>query len=254
VSGTTNPDDDVPADAKNLPLDCQDILWNSGVTAGFKASTSNTDEYYVSLKLSADAKDAADLLTLPFMKGVKTIQTYSHEYERGFTAKLNYEQVCSLDKEARVSYVQVCIKKLCVPETAPAKPVPTPSKNSGIKGAPDITGLSDQCARVVWYTITEFNPLTLEADRYDALTKIWVSQKDADAFFLGQTGIIRNETWEKDGWYSGKWTYAQLCEIEKSPLVSRIETVSLVPLPKGSTPAPTGNAPVSGAKGKGTKA
>jgi ADP-heptose:LPS heptosyltransferase len=94
--------DDVPTDAKKLPLDCQDSLYYAGMTAEFKASKAYTDEYFVQLKLSAGAKDVTDVLAT--MAGVKAIQTYTREDDRGFSAKLSYEQVCALDKDARVSY------------------------------------------------------------------------------------------------------------------------------------------------------
>ena len=99
-----NPNDDVPADAKKLSADCQDILYTAGVTSGFRASKANSDEYFVGLKLSTTANDVKEILALPYMTGVKTIQTYTQDYDRGFTAKLTYQQVCSLDKEARVRY------------------------------------------------------------------------------------------------------------------------------------------------------
>jgi hypothetical protein len=95
--------DDVPADAKKLPLDCQDSLYTAGMTAEFKASKAYTDEYFVQLKLSASAKDVTDILGT--VSGVKATQTYTREYDRGFAAKLSYEQVCSLDKDARVSHL-----------------------------------------------------------------------------------------------------------------------------------------------------
>jgi hypothetical protein len=98
-----NPSLDVPADAKTLPLDCQDSIFIAGVSAEFKASKASTDEYFVQFKLSADAKDVADVLAQPLFKGVKVIQPYTKEYDRGFSAKLSYEQVCALDKDAKVS-------------------------------------------------------------------------------------------------------------------------------------------------------
>jgi hypothetical protein len=105
TSGPSTGASDVPADAKNLSRDCQDTLYHAGVTAEFKASPANTDEYFVPLKLSAAASSVADILALPSMKGVKTVQTYTKEFDRGFSAKLTYEQVCSLDKDARVRFL-----------------------------------------------------------------------------------------------------------------------------------------------------
>jgi hypothetical protein len=104
---------DLPADAKKLSNDCQDILYAAGVTAEFKASKANTDEYFVPLKLSATAKDVANILAIPSMRGVKAIQTYTKEYDRGFSAKLTYEQVCALYKDARVSILCSIVKEDC---------------------------------------------------------------------------------------------------------------------------------------------
>lgn len=101
VKRQTTPADDVPEDAKKLPLDCQDVLFVAGMTAGFKASKSYTDEYFVQLKLSAGEKDVTDVVaTVP---GLKPNQLYTREFDRGFSGKLTYEQVCALDKDARVS-------------------------------------------------------------------------------------------------------------------------------------------------------
>jgi hypothetical protein len=231
---------EVPADAKKLPKQCQDILVFSGMTAAFKASPANTGEYLVQLKISATATDVATILALPVLKGVKAINTYTKEYDRGFTAKLSYEQVCALDKEARVSHhaiplttpqltwlspsikisiILVCNGKICAPETA-ANTLIGPSANSGLAGAPDVSKLPEQCARVVWYTVTEYAVETIDPGKYEARTKVWVTRADADAFFAKIPGYVKNEIEEDSGYYSGSWTHEQLCEIEKSPLVS----------------------------------
>jgi len=232
TGGPSSPADDIPADAKKLPKDCQDIIYVAG-------SKANTDEYFVQLKLSATANDVAALLALPSINGVKTIQTYTKEYDKGLSAKLSYEQVCTLHKDARVGRILVCEGDRCAPETKATNPPPGPSKNSGVKGAPDISGLSEPCARVVWYTILEYDPTTIDPGKFIAATKVWVSQKDADAFFVNQPGTIRNKTAETDGYYAGKWSYSQLCDIEKSPLVSRVETIA-IPVPYGGKPPVTG--------------
>jgi hypothetical protein len=99
-----NPASDVPADAKTLPLDCQDSLFAAGVNAEFRNSKAFTGEYFVQLKLSATEKDIADVLAKPPLTDVKMIQKYTKEYDRGFSAKLKYEQVCALDQDARVSH------------------------------------------------------------------------------------------------------------------------------------------------------
>jgi hypothetical protein len=231
--------DDIPNDAKSLSKDCQDSIYAAGVTAAFKASKAFTGEYLTTFKLSASLKDVTDLLASSAFKSIKPIQRYTKEYDIGFSAKLNYEQVCALDKDGRVSQsplvsredrtltvlpqvsaVVVCERDRCSPENDLGPPVPPPALNSNIKGAPNIAGLSPVCARVVWYTVTEFDPATVDPGKYVAETKVWVTQKDSDAFFLKMPGIIRNPSAEADGFYAGKWTNAQLCEVEKSPLVS----------------------------------
>ena len=110
AQGPIDPNRDIPADARNLPADCRNILFNAGVTAAFKASKAYTDEYFVSLKFSSSAKDVTDILAMPAYRGVKPIQIYTKDYDRGFTAKLNYQQVCALDKDARVNTRQTSIK------------------------------------------------------------------------------------------------------------------------------------------------
>jgi hypothetical protein len=95
---------DVPADATKLPQDCQDSLFAAGVTAELKSSKAFTGEYFVQLKLSATEKDITDVLAQPTFKDVKMIHKYTKEYDRGFSAKLSYEQVCALDKDARVNH------------------------------------------------------------------------------------------------------------------------------------------------------
>jgi len=226
----------IPADAQSLPGDCKAILAHAG-------TKSSGEEHFVSFKLSATAADVASVLALPALSGVKTIQTYTSDYDRGFTAKLTYQQICAIDKEPKVSIVLACDAQLCSAAKAPEKPIPAPSVNSGIKGAPDISGLPDTCAKVVWYTVTEFDPTTVDPGKFVAETKIWVPQKDADAFFLSLPGIIRNQAAEADGFYAGKWTNAQLCDIEKNALVARVETMEL----PGSAPKQ------GGGKGKAAK-
>jgi hypothetical protein len=105
-----DPSLDVPTDAKKLPQACQDSLFAAGVSAEFKNSKAFTGEYFVQLKLSATAKDITDVLAQPPLTGVKMIQTYTKEYDRGFSAKLSYEQVCALDKDARVSHSRLTAK------------------------------------------------------------------------------------------------------------------------------------------------
>ncbi|KAF2674672.1 hypothetical protein BT63DRAFT_408837 [Microthyrium microscopicum] len=209
----------LPADAQSLPADCKAILSHAG-------TKSSGEEHFVSFKLSATAADVSSVLGLPALSGVKAIQSYTQDFDRGFTAKLTYQQICAVDKDPKVAIVLACDAQLCAPAKTPDKPVPGPG-SAGIKGAPDTTGLNAQCAKVVWYTVTEYDPATIDPGKYVAETKIWVLQKEADAFFLGLPGIIRNQAAEADGFYAGKWTNQQLCDIEKSGLVSRVETMEL---------------------------
>jgi hypothetical protein len=94
--------DDIPADAKNLSKDCQDSLYAAGITAAFRASRAFTGEYLTTLKLSATLKEVSDLLASPQFSAIKPVQRYTKEYDIGFSAKLNYQQVCALDKDPRV--------------------------------------------------------------------------------------------------------------------------------------------------------
>jgi hypothetical protein len=112
-----------------------------------------------------------------------------------------------------------CDAQLCAAAKAPEKP-PLGPTSTGVKGAPDVKGLSESCAKVVWYTVMEYDPASVDPGKYVAETKIYVSQKEADAFFLSLPGIIRNQAAEADGFYAGKWTNAQLCDIEKNAIVS----------------------------------
>jgi hypothetical protein len=93
---------DVPADAKNLPLECQDILFDAGVTNEFKASKMYNNKFHVALKISTSAQDAKSVLTLPALAGVKPTHSYDKPYDKGFVAPLTYTQACALDKDPRV--------------------------------------------------------------------------------------------------------------------------------------------------------
>jgi hypothetical protein len=99
-NGQIDPRDDIPADAKNLPNDCKAIIYGTGMTAAFKTSKPNPDTYFVQLKFSTTAQDVPAVAGLV---NVKTINVYTKDWDRGFTAKLSYDQVCKLDKDARVS-------------------------------------------------------------------------------------------------------------------------------------------------------
>jgi hypothetical protein len=101
---------DVPSDAKNLPLECQDILFEAGVTNEFKASRAYSNKFHVALKLSSTPKDAKDVLALPILAGVKPTHSYTKEYDRGFVAPLTYEQACALDKDPRVRSSQTMVQ------------------------------------------------------------------------------------------------------------------------------------------------
>jgi hypothetical protein len=100
ANGQIDPRDDIPSDAKNLPADCRAIIYGSGMTAAFKTSKPNPDTYFVQLKFSTVQKDVQDIAA---MVNAKPINIYTKDWDRGFTARLNYEQVCRLDKEAKVS-------------------------------------------------------------------------------------------------------------------------------------------------------
>ena len=101
---------DVPSDAKNLPLECQDILFEAGVTNEFKASKAYTNKFHVAMKLSSTAKDTQDVLALPVIAGVKPTHSYTKEYDRGFVAPLTYQQACALDKDPRVRSSQTLVQ------------------------------------------------------------------------------------------------------------------------------------------------
>jgi len=224
---SSDPSLDVPEDAKSLPKDCQDILFVAGVNAAFKAGKNYTDEYVVSLKLSTTADDVTNILAAPYMAGVTPKYVYTREFNRAIIAKLTYQQVCSLDRDARVTVVLVCEPDLCQAEPPPTKDTrPGPSLNSGLEGAPDVSGLTPECARVVWYTITDYSPSSFIPGMYEAWAKIWPTKAEVDAYFEKQPGTIRNAAREARGYYQGNWTYPQLCEIEKNVLVSRVETLS----------------------------
>lgn len=218
---------DVPADAKSLPLTCQDSIYISGMTAEFKQANPQVDQYHVALKLSASPNDVQDVIA---KNGLTALQTYTKDYDRGFVAKLNYGQLCTLDKDSRVGTISVCAgPNACAPEDRNAKAFPGPSANSGIKGAPNVQGLSEQCAKVVWYTITEYDAATVVPDEYVAVVKVWVTPKEAQQYFSSQPGYKQNPMAEANGYFSGKWNHDQLCAIERSPLVAWVETMEAPP-------------------------
>lgn len=93
------PQDDVPDDAASLSNECKDILFASGMSKSFKSSPNYTDSYDVELKLSATSADLEDVI-----KKTKVTPTlkFDTDSDRGFVAKLSYQQVCDLDKESKV--------------------------------------------------------------------------------------------------------------------------------------------------------
>jgi len=234
---------DVPADAKSLPLDCQDILFEAGVTNEFKASKAYTTNYHVALKLSSTAKDASDLLTLPALQGVSPLHSYTKEYDLGFVAKLSYQQACAMDKDPRVGYISVCDSVECDPDTSPVA-IGAPG-TAGVTNAPSLTGLTSACAKVVWYTVAGLDPRTVVPGEFVAITKVWVPPKDSDTFFNKFSGKLSNAEAEAHGVYTGKWTPQELCEIEKNPMVSYVDAQEPLP-PSGAAPAPKGKGPKGG--------
>jgi hypothetical protein len=236
---------DVPADAKNLPLECQDILFEAGVTNEFKASKAYSNKFHVALKLSSTAKDAQDVLTLPALAGVKPTHSYTKEYDRGFVAPLTYEQACALDKDPRVGYVSACDSVECDPDTSPVAIGPPGS--AGVTNAPSINGLQGECAKIIWYTLAGLDPRTVVPGEFVAITKVWVKPQDSDAFFNKFAGKVSDREAEAHGVYAGKWTPQQVCEIEKNPMVSYIDAQE----PEGMGPPPGAGGPKGKGPGKG---
>jgi hypothetical protein len=77
--------------------------------------------------------------------------------------------------------------------------------------------LDPDCARVISYTIKNaVGPY--HKGLYLAVTKVWTTQGETDAFFAKFPKTSTGS--EAIGYYGGKWTPQQLCEIEKSKLVS----------------------------------
>lgn len=111
--------------------------------------------------------------------------------------------------------------------------------------APQISGLQEPCRSVIWYTLAGLDPRTVVPGEFIAMTKVWVKPQDSDAFFNKFAGKIPNKDAEEHGQYTGKWTYQQVCEIEKNPMVSFIDAQE----PEGMGP-PAGP---GGPKGKGPK-
>jgi len=232
---------DVPSDAKNLPLDCQDILFEAGVTNEFKASKAYTNKFHVALKLSATAQDATAVLAT--LGGVKPTHSYNKEYDRGFVAPLTYQQACALDKDPRVGYISACDSVECDPDNSPV--AIGPPGTAGVTNAPKTTGLESACAKVIWYTLAGLDPRTVVPGEFIAITKVWVKPEESDAYFNKFANKISNKEAEAHGVYTGKWTQQEICEIEKNPMVSYIDAQE----PEGSGPPQGG--PSSGPKGKG---
>jgi len=238
---------DVPADAKNLPLECQDILFEAGVTNEFKASRAYSNKFHVAMKLSSTAKDTQDVLALPVLSGVQPTHQYTKEYDRGFVAPLTYQQACALDKDPRVGYVSACDSVECDPDTAPV--AIGPPGTAGVTNAPKISGLSSACAKVIWYTLAGLDPRTVVPGEFVAITKVWVKPQDSDAYFNNFAGKIANKEAEEHGVYTGKWTQQQVCDIEKNPMVSYIDAQE----PEGMGPPGGQGGGPGGPKGKGPK-
>lgn len=85
--------------------------------------------------------------------------------------------------------------------------------------------------------ILEYAADTIIAGQYIALTKIWVTTEAADAFFAKLPSMKTGD--EQGGHYGGKWTPQQLCDVEKSGLVSCVD-LSLTPYANHDTLGPKG--------------
>jgi len=120
-----------------------------------------------------------------------------------------------------------------------------------VTNAPSVNGLQGACAKVIWYTLAGLDPRTVVPGEFVAITKVWVKPQDSDAFFNKFSGKLPNREAEAHGVYSGKWTPQQVCEIEKSPMVSYIdaqEPEGMGP-PPGAGPGPKGKGPGKGGRG-----
>jgi hypothetical protein len=103
---------------------------------------------------------------------------------------------------------------------------PEPSVNPTIKNAPNITGLTPDCAKIVWYNLAGFkNP---EPDTYLVTFKPSATKEQArKVIYAPEAKGTSYKTGENDMWrtdheskvYAGKWNLTQLCYLEHRPEV-----------------------------------
>jgi hypothetical protein len=106
--------------------------------------------------------------------------------------------------------------------------------NSTIKNAPNIVGLSPECAKIVWYNLALQNPYPAGAIKFydadslvvtfkqhvskDKAREIIYSPEANGTFFLED----EDDMWENLGAvkaYVGRWNYTQMCYFEHLPEV-----------------------------------
>jgi hypothetical protein len=108
-----------------------------------------------------------------------------------------------------------------------------PQLNSTIKNAPDISGLSPECANIVWYNLTGVEPAhsIIQPDftkgKHVVTFKPHIKEEQADRIMYSPELASGTEkkfwqvslAWTNVSFYVGRWKLTQLCYLEHQPEV-----------------------------------
>ena len=105
---------------------------------------------------------------------------------------------------------------------------PEPSLNPASKNAPDITGLTSDCAKIVWYNLWNASIPDGRSDMFVATFKPHTTKEQGKKIVYSPEANGTNfkeaedSMWEvltDPKWYMGRWNFTQLCYLEHQPEV-----------------------------------
>jgi hypothetical protein len=114
--------------------------------------------------------------------------------------------------------------------------------NSTFPKAPDITGLTPDCAKIVWYNLAgSQRPAEAVAGTYYVTLKPFVTKTQAENLLRSPEANgtkftdLANKQWEIEmglNFYTGHWNFTQLCYLEHLPEVKLSPKVEWIMLMK----------------------
>ncbi|KAF2427850.1 hypothetical protein EJ08DRAFT_720092 [Tothia fuscella] len=203
---------------------------------GGKVPTINELQYRVYLKSYATHNDTLQLLQSPLLHDTPPVYVYDRGRNRGFVVNITLQQVCDVYKLPIVNTMDACICRDKNEKQGASQPG-LPRSNSGIKDAPAISNLTEECSRIAWYSLAFDKPQHTSSSgwsrnrtlgEYVVSFKSHIPEAVADQIMYSPefASATTHKSWSTPSrflavsFYMGNWTLTQLCALEKMSEVS----------------------------------